>query len=417
MNTLKAAVIGLGGFAHAHHDALRVLESQGELQVIATCDPNIEKFAASPLLAGLEARGVPVYRDYREMLAAHASELDFVTIPTPIPLHAPMHRACVEAGVAVYLEKPPTLDIRELDSMIEVEHSARFQTQVGFNFIIEATRQSLKARLLAGEFGALKRAIFVGTHPRSESYFRRAPWAGRLRSNGHLILDSCIGNALAHQIHNLLFWCGEGELLSWGEIGAVEAELYRAHSIENFDTVFARAGCGRTQIWVGATHTGVGPATQHEILECDHARLLYAGGTYQILWHDGRQETGPTDTEATSSILVRNLRYFAHYLSGHYSRPLTTLADSRPFVALNDLILIAAARITTIPDSFVTHKSGANSEIFRIVEAIPPALELFLGSGRFPSETGIEWAKAGGTAHPAQITQLDEVVNTLIESP
>ncbi len=412
-NVLKAAIIGLGGFAHAHHDALRVLEANGEVQVVATCDPHLGKFADTPLLADLKARGVHIYTDYRAMLDAHAGELDFVTIPTPIPLHASMHRACVERDLAVYLEKPPTLDYRELDAMIETERGARFQTQVGFNFIIEETRQNLKARLLAGEFGALKRAIFVGCHPRSESYFTRAPWAGRLRSNGHLILDSCIGNALAHQIHNLLFWCGEGEILSWGEIKAVESQLYRAHAIENFDTVFARGLSGQAEIWVGATHTGDGPAWQHEIVECEDARLVYAGNTYQIYWHDGRHEEGATDTNSVSNILVRNLSYFGHYLKGQELRPLTTLADSRPFVMLNDLILVAAGHITTIPDSFITRQTSPRDEVFRTVEAIPAALDLFYQQGRFPSETDINWAKAGGSAQATQITQLDEVINRI----
>ncbi|BCM88585.1 inositol 2-dehydrogenase/D-chiro-inositol 3-dehydrogenase [Abditibacteriota bacterium] len=410
---LKAAVIGLGGFAHAHHDALRVLEANGEVQVVATCDPQVEKFAATPLLADLEARSVPIHTDYLEMLDVHANELDFVTIPTPIPLHATMHRACVERGMAVYLEKPPTLDWRELDSMIETEKEAHFQTQVGFNFIIETTRQSLKARILAGEFGDLKRAIFVGCHPRSESYFRRAHWAGRLRNNGHLILDSCVGNALAHQIHNLLFWCGESEVLSWGEIRSVEAELYRAHAIENFDTVFARGQCGQTNIWVGATHTGSGPAWQHEIVDCEHARIIYGGPTYQIHWHDGRQEENPTDTNTVSNILVRNLRYFAHYLRGEEVRPLTTLADSRPFVMLNDLILVAAGHITTLPNTLVDNQMGSREEVLRSVVEIQTSLQLFLEQGLFPSEMGTAWAIAGGRAQASQITQLDAVIESI----
>ncbi|RYX82051.1 Gfo/Idh/MocA family oxidoreductase [bacterium] len=411
---LKVAVIGLGGFAHAHHEALRPLEASGELQVMATCDPQLEKFADSPLVADLQTRGVPIYADYLEMLDAHVEQLDFVTIPTPIPLHAPMHRACVERGLATYLEKPPTLDWRELDSMIETESSSRFQTQVGFNFIIESTRQSLKARLLAGEFGALKRAKFVGCHPRSESYFRRAQWAGRLRNNGHLILDSCIGNALAHQVHNLLFWCGEGEVLSWGEIKSVEAELYRAHEIENFDTVFARGQSGQAEIWIGASHVGSGSAWQNEVVECEDATFFYENGNYTIEWHDGRSEEGPTDANAVSGLLVRNLQYFANYLKGEVARPLTTLADSRPFVTLNDLILVAAGHITTIPDSFITRQTGNNNEVLRTVEDITPSLQFFLQQGCFPSDTNVAWSALGGSADASQITQIDTVVDSLI---
>ena len=49
---------------------------------------------------------------------------------------------------------------------------------------------------------------------------------------GELVLDVCMGNAVAHWVHNMLQWCGEGEVLSWADIDSVQAELYRAHAIE-----------------------------------------------------------------------------------------------------------------------------------------------------------------------------------------
>lgn len=104
----RAAIFGMGGFARLHHESLQALEAEGTTQLVATCDLRPENFPE--LTASLEARGTRIYRDYHELLKNHAHELDFATVATPIPLHAPMHRACVEHGVAVYLEKPPTLD-------------------------------------------------------------------------------------------------------------------------------------------------------------------------------------------------------------------------------------------------------------------------------------------------------------------
>jgi predicted dehydrogenase len=404
---LKAAVAGLGGFARVHHEALSLLKEEGIAEIIATCDP----LASTEVRAEVESRGVNFYGDFSEMLDAHRDELDFVTIPTPIPLHAPMHRACVERGLAVYLEKPPTLDWRELEVMIEVDKTAKFAAQVGFNFIVEKPRQRLKARLLAGEFGALKLAGFLGCWPRSTAYFQRASWAGKLRLGDGLILDSCVGNAMAHNVHNVLFWCGSGEILSWGEVSEVEAELYRAHQIESFDTVFARGAAGGIEIRIGATHAANEGQWQREWLECEHALILAtANGAYEIEWNDGRRET----TEGNSGqLLARNIAHYARYLSGQELRPLTTLADSQPFVHFNDLLFVAARKITSVPPEDVNRKTVENGDELIAISYIEEHLRKFGSDGQLPSECGVAWARQGGSAVAAEVSSLHAVIDSM----
>jgi predicted dehydrogenase len=174
------------------------------------------------------------------MLERHRRELDLVVVPTPINLHAEMHAAATAFGLPVHLEKPPTLDHAELEQMIAADAHARRASFVGFNFIIEKTRLALKQRLLAGEFGDVRGATLSATWPRPTSYFTRNQWAGRLLVGDQLVLDSCFGNAMAHFVHNLLFWAGNRGLYSWGQPAAVRAELDRAHPIEGADTFLWR---------------------------------------------------------------------------------------------------------------------------------------------------------------------------------
>lgn len=399
----NVAIIGMGGFAASHHRALLALESAGLCRVVAACDPFPDDFAQFGQELGFSERGVRVFDDYLKMLDALHGDLDMVTIPTPVPLHAAMHGACVERGLACYLEKPPTLYWRELDEMLEVEKSARFATNVGFNFIVESARQNLKQRILAGEFGALRRVSFLGHWPRKAEYFQRAPWAGRIRLNERLVLDSCIGNALAHYIHNLLFWAGTRELFDWATVSSMKAELSRAHAIENYDTIFARGTFDNgAEFRIAATHAGKPPQYQREVVECDHATLTYlTGSEWRIEWKSGEVETGPADRD---DLLGRNFAAYFDYLRGDAPRSLTTLADAKPFVHLTNLAYVAAGAIETESEEYVERSDG-----WVAVRDIETMLEAYLNVDFAPLDETFTQA--------SQVVELDEVLSRLYPQP
>lgn len=417
MNTpTRIAIIGMGGFAQMHHQSVRALEEQGVCRLICTCDPDPAAFAELRGNLDFAGRGVQVFDDYLAMLDACGDALDVVTIPTPIPLHAPMHKACVERGLAVYLEKPPTLDVAELQAMLAVEARTAKLTQVGFNFIIEAQRQQLKRRLVAGEFGAVRRVSVTGRWPRNRAYFTRAAWAGRLLLDGRLVLDSCMGNAMAHYVHNGLFWAGTREQWAWGEIAEVEAELYRAHPIEGTDTIFVRAHIadGPTLL-LAMSHACLGDHYHAEHVECEHAEITYMAGcpdaegrSVVVRWHDGREEYIPTYPD---DLVAENLRAYCAYISGDADRPMTRLLDAQPFVELNDLAYLAAGRITTIPEHAVQHDTAWGGVAIRGLEDI---FDRFLTTETFPSTQGVAWAQPGGRARREDLPKLPAVIAEMV---
>jgi len=183
----RVGIIGMGGFARAHHRAVLDLERRGQCRFVTTCDPDPSAHRELAADLGFSERGVSVYDSYREMLDDERERLDVVTVPAPLPLHAEMHRACVERGLAVYLEKPPTLDYAELDEILLVEARAERLTNVGFNYIVETPRQQLKRRLLDGGFGQVQQVCFHGLWPRSTAYYARTNCAGRLRLGARLM--------------------------------------------------------------------------------------------------------------------------------------------------------------------------------------------------------------------------------------
>jgi len=414
---LRIAVIGMGGFAAEHHNALPSIEQDGIGRLICACDPAMDQFAARQQELNFAGRGVRVFSDYLAMLDACGANLDLVCIPTPIPLHAPMHRACVERGLAVYLEKPPTLDYEELNAMLAVEASALKETQVGFNYIVEAPRQALKRRLVNGEFGALRRVSVIGHWPRQTAYFRRASWAGRLLLNDRLVLDSCMGNAMAHILHNGLFWAGSHELWAWGEVDWVEAELYRAHAIEGTDTVFVCAGmAGGPELRVAMSHAGTGTAYNKERVTCEEAEITYIAGvpseegnSVNVRWRDGHEERIPTQTVN----LEVNLRAYCAYLRDELPRPMTRLADSRPFVELNNLAYVAAGHITTVAGPYCE----AHTDDTLSIIGVGDALETFAATGAFPSAQRLPWATRGAArVTRAELPQLSATVRRMISA-
>ena len=409
---IRIGIIGMGGFAGSHHHTISRIDERGHARLICTCDPHPERFAGEQQSWRFATRGVQVFTDYRAMLDACHRNLDMVVIPTPIQLHAEMHDAATALGLSTYLEKPPTLDYAELDRMIVGDQRARRASHVGFNFIIEKLRLTLKERLLAGEFGNIRGATLSALWPRPASYFTRNNWAGRLMIGDQVVLDSCFGNAMAHFVHNLLFWTGRSELFSWAQIAAVRAELYRTHAIEGADTFFVETdtSTGITMRFA-LSHACAGASTHCEMVLCDNAVVRYSvGGAIEIRWNDGRVERSAL--EPFDALQENHLDYF-RYLRGESPRPATTLTDSRPFVALNDLAHVSSGHIAPIPAAQVTgmRDEKEQKDYFHVGSMIA-AHENFLVRGIWPGSSG--WDRAPGeVVTPADLPRFHRVVRTM----
>jgi len=400
----RVAVTGLGGYARHHHLTLLRMEKAGLCRVVATCDPSLEKILPTSADLNLASRGVAIFPSFAAMLDGVAGAADAVTIPTPIHEHAPMHRAAVERGLAVYLEKPPTLWWEELEAMIAADTRARRATEVGFNFITEPARAALKARLLAGEFGALRAAAFVGLWPRPAAYFQRNNWAGKIfRAGAPLpLLDSCVGNAMGHYVQNLLHWAGPAA--GFATVLDVRASLYHAHAIEGPDTVFAEARTPEGVVLrIGATHACPPESESHgEYLFCARARLRYVTAREcEIAWTDGRRET--IDLRTQGDWQERNFRRFFDYLAGKHAAPVVSLRDCRPFVAWNDLIYAAAPGIASFAPELMDWQANGTIPAPRGLSA---ALRDFAENGRWPQENkNLTWAREPGRAHLSELPQ------------
>jgi hypothetical protein len=219
---------------------------------------------------------------------------------------------------------------------------------------------------------------------------------------------------MAHQVHNALFWAGTNDLWAWAEIAQVQAELYRAHTIEGLDTAFLSAKTRQNvTLRVGMSHACRAREGQEERVVCENAQVRFYinnsgpnGALYSVTWNDGRVETGgPVNRD----LFLENFRAYAAFLRGDLPRPATRLIDSRPFVHLNNLAYIAARHITTIPSVHIQPKDDGHLD----VSGLPEAIDTFVLSGRFPSEQSCPWAAPGGTATQANLSSLQSVIQAM----
>lgn len=410
---VRVGIIGMTGFAGSHHGAVRELEKEGVCQLVCTSTRNPDACRDRADRLEFAARGVRLYDDYIRMLDEHRDRLEVVIIPSAVPLHAEMHKACVERGLPAYLEKPPTLSHAEFQDMVSVEAAAQKLTNVGFNYIVQGGRQALKRRLVSGEFGRVRKVSFSGLWPRARSYYDRTFWAGRLMYDGRLVLDSPMGNAMAHHAHNVLFWAGVASPWSWAEAGRVEAELYRANDIEGPDTIFVKAATtDGVDLRLALSHACTGDHRDWERIICDDA-LLHCDprSSWKVSRDDGTTETG----ELGSSDVPANLAAYFDYVRGKVDRPMTTLDDSGAFVRLYDAVVIAGRAIHEIPEPSAQTLPAPNGEsTVRAVQNIDTVFERFFSDDLFPSQQGLSWAGKGGAATPRDLERLPDVVSDMV---
>ncbi|MGC8804848.1 MAG: hypothetical protein ACP5QD_02795, partial [Candidatus Ratteibacteria bacterium] len=153
-----------------------------------------------------------------------------------------------------------------------------------------------------------------------------------------------------------------------------------------------------------------------EKIYCDNAEIQFEGNAsndkgfyaqWKIRWNNGKQEMLE---ESYENLLRDNIEYYADYLLGIHQRPLTLLSDTESFVMFNGLIYVAAKKIAQIPEEFIERINVDNNEYLLSIKDIQKISEVFIETGKFPSEQKIKWAKPGGYAKYDQIKDLHEII-------
>lgn len=386
---VTVGIAGLGGYAAVHRrEVLDMMKLPAPLlRLAAVCEP--DQAAHAGAVAELRAMGVRVLGTLDEMLG---EPMDAVLLPVPIDLHRSMTEAALRAGRAVLCEKPPAGCIDDVDAMVAARDRAGRPVAIGYQTIYSPDTVTLKRRLLDGAIGTPRHVRVMACWPRGDRYYSRATWAGAMKRNGVWVLDSPANNALSHFINLGLFLLGPRLDVPATPL-AVEAELYRARSIENYDTISMRLSLpGGVDMLVLFTH-----ACARSIDPVLHVEGSAGGAKVYLAERAELTTPAGTETLASGSCRRHMMERFANLVRGRDDpRMVAHLETCRPHM-LAICAASQAASVRTIPPRFVQRVDCAHSGTVCAIAGIEDAFAACAARRQMLHESGLApWSAAPG---------------------
>jgi myo-inositol 2-dehydrogenase/D-chiro-inositol 1-dehydrogenase len=197
MKPVRVGLIGLGYIIErAHLPALAPLAEDGQIVFQAFCDLNEETLKAQ----AEKYKPNACYTDFHAML--DKEELDAVYLCIPPTLHTDELPMITDKGIALFVEKPQTLSLKQAVEFNALVEKSGIITQVGFVFRYEPssepTRELLQKR--------------VPRHAQIQNFYSGQPiryWTSRY--------ELCGGSFVENTIHNvdlMRYFLGDIEAVS-----------------------------------------------------------------------------------------------------------------------------------------------------------------------------------------------------------
>ena len=385
---VSVVLCGIGGMGAVYLKAILDRWDDGTVRLAGTVDPVPER---SPHLEALQDRGIAVYPDLESFFRGRKAEL--AVISSPIQFHAAQTRLALAQGSHVLCEKPAAATVQDIRDMIEARDRAGRRVAIGFQWSFSAAVQALKADIRAGRFGAPKSLKCLYGWPRDFAYYRRNDWAGKRRdAEGAWILDSPANNAMAHDLHNILYILGR-DVDGCARPVEAEAELYRAYDIENFDTAAVRLRLedGATVLFL-ATHAGAGDAgpVLRYVFERGEVASQGRGSDLRASFADGSAAVyGNPDATPLKKLwdCVAGVRTGAAPVCG----PDAVLGQTLAVNGMQD----AAQDIAPFPAELVRFEPSPTGGR-RWVDGLDDILRRCFEEEKLPSEIGAPWSRPAG---------------------
>jgi len=254
MMEIKIGVIGSGGRGSLARYAHR---PESGSRVVACCDVDESVFERNRAWYGED---IFVTTDYRALLER---DLDAAFVTTPDYLHEEHAVAALQAGLAVYLEKPMAITVAGCDRILQTARENGAKLYLGHNMRHFDVILQMKALIDSGVIGEVKAAWcrhFVSYG--GDAYFK--DWHADRRTSTGLLLQKG-----AHDI-DILHWLGGGyteEVVAMGGLTLYDHIDHRHPANERGDATFVR------DHWPPLTQGGLNPVIDVEDISMMLMRL------------------------------------------------------------------------------------------------------------------------------------------------
>lgn len=245
---VTVGLIGMGGYGAHYVKAILNQSEEFGMECVGMVSTHPERYQNDEAYAA-----IPIYRSIEELYEHAVPQLLFIA--SPIHLHCRQVCYALEHGSNVLCEKPTSATLAEAKKMLELANEKGKFVAIGYQRSFNPAVLQAKADILAGKYGKPVRFKTIVVQRRPLTYFQRG-WAGKIRVGEDYVYDSVANNSCAHFLHNMFFMAGE-KLNTSAFPKSIEAELYRANDIENFDTITTKITvAGGAELYFSATQCG-----------------------------------------------------------------------------------------------------------------------------------------------------------------
>jgi len=305
MKKVNVGIIGFGFMGTTHFG---IHQANPKAKVIAVADINPVKLTGdiSAVVGNIGTRdsdqldlsGIETYEDAYDLI--NNPDVDLVDICVPTFLHKQFALAAIKAGKHVFLEKPFSRNLDEVEEIAAAARASDKHFNVGMCVRAWPEYFDAQSRFKAGEFGVLKSANFRRLSPSVDGNSWENWFMVHARSGG-AILDLHM-----HDIDLVRFFFGKPR--------AVTAFGLRGfRSDDGIDHVLARYDFGDGTLvsaeggWAGAKNA---PFEMGFEITCEKATLRLMCGDYKIYWENGKIESPEVSDAVLPTGWHQELTYF-----------------------------------------------------------------------------------------------------------
>ena len=280
MTKLKVGIIGLGGIARSHCNAISNLDN---IEVVAVADLFEDKRQEF-----MDKYDIPRgYASHTELL--EDNEVEAVAVVLGHQLHHKLTVDSCNAGKHVLVEKPMALSLEHCDEMIAAAESNNVKLMAGYSQHFYGTSLKAKEILDSGELGPLITAVCYMSKNWGFEH-RRPQYRSRYHGGGMWITNG------VHVVDRLTWLMGSQPISVSASIGT------RAHyqSGDDSATAFVRYKNGLAGVAVVVGYKDGGPNMSTEVI-CANGTLRFSehGGKYVQVGHGEEWTDVPFDDPPT----------------------------------------------------------------------------------------------------------------------